>query len=339
MNRVDVIVPCYNYGRFLRECVESVLSQPVDVHVLIIDDASTDDTPEVAATLADEDARVEIRRHAVNRGHIATYNEGLEWVSADYTLLISADDLLTHGALLRACEFMDTHADVGFVYGRHIRWQTGEPRSVHDPSSEELRSLVIPSLAWIQTVCEKGTSIASPEAVVRTELQKKLGGYRPELPQWADVEMWLRFAAHAPVGYMNVFQAYYRIHATNMHSQGHPMNKHYLGLRDLEQQREAFRLLFDSHGHRLQDAGHLRYLALCRISQQAVSAAYSAFDRGDLDYCKNCLDFAISTSPAISTSKPYSRLRFKLAVGPKLWSLIRPLWRRMRSPHVSADAT
>ena len=77
MSRVDVIVPCYNYGRFLRECVESVLGQPVDVRVLIIDDASTDDTPEVAAALAAEDARVEFRRHAVNRGHIATYNEGL----------------------------------------------------------------------------------------------------------------------------------------------------------------------------------------------------------------------------------------------------------------------
>ena len=56
------------------------LSQPVDVRVLIIDDASTDDTPEVAAALAAEDARVEFRRHAVNRGHIATYNEGLEWI-------------------------------------------------------------------------------------------------------------------------------------------------------------------------------------------------------------------------------------------------------------------
>ena len=58
MSRVDVIVPCYNYGRFLRECVESVLSQPVEVRVLIIDDASTDDTPEVAAALAAEDANL-----------------------------------------------------------------------------------------------------------------------------------------------------------------------------------------------------------------------------------------------------------------------------------------
>ena len=76
MSRVDVIVPCYNYGRFLRECVESVLTQPVDVRVLIIDDASTDDTPEVAAALAAEDGRVEFRRHAVNRGHIAYLQRG-----------------------------------------------------------------------------------------------------------------------------------------------------------------------------------------------------------------------------------------------------------------------
>ncbi len=50
MSFVDVIVPCYRYGHFLRECVESVLEQEVNVRVLIIDDASPDDTAEVAAS-------------------------------------------------------------------------------------------------------------------------------------------------------------------------------------------------------------------------------------------------------------------------------------------------
>ena len=60
MSRVDVIVPCYRYAHFLRECVESILSQPLtDVRVLIIDDASPDHTPEVAAELATRDKRVE----------------------------------------------------------------------------------------------------------------------------------------------------------------------------------------------------------------------------------------------------------------------------------------
>src|SRR5262245_8631151 len=93
---VSVIIPCYNYAEFLPRCVESILDQPgVDVSVLVIDDCSSDDTPEVAARLAAQDPRVSVRRHEVNRGHIATYNEGLEWASGDYIVLISADDLLT----------------------------------------------------------------------------------------------------------------------------------------------------------------------------------------------------------------------------------------------------
>ena len=67
---VSVVIPCYRYGRFLPGCVRSVLGQEhVDVRVLIIDDASPDDSAQVAARLAAEDERVEFRRHRVNAGH------------------------------------------------------------------------------------------------------------------------------------------------------------------------------------------------------------------------------------------------------------------------------
>src|SRR5262245_9653241 len=93
MSSVDVIVPCYRYGHFLRECVESVLTQShKHVRVLILDDASPDNTSEIGAELAREDPRVGLVRHQFNKGHIATYNEGIDWVSADYMLLLSADD-------------------------------------------------------------------------------------------------------------------------------------------------------------------------------------------------------------------------------------------------------
>src|SRR5947209_17169762 len=112
MSRVDVIVPCYNYGHFLRECVGSVLVQKnVDVRVLIIDDASKDNTGDVATEIAREDGRVEFRHHMSNWGHIATYNEGLAWSDGDYTLLLSADDLLTPGSLLRSTRLMDSHPE------------------------------------------------------------------------------------------------------------------------------------------------------------------------------------------------------------------------------------
>ena len=121
MSRIDVFVPCYNYGRFLSQCVNSVLRQTgVDVRVLVIDDASSDNTSEVAAALAREDVRVTVIRHSTNKGHINTYNEGIEWASADYMLLLSADDYLLPGALSRAADLMDANPELGFVFGNVI---------------------------------------------------------------------------------------------------------------------------------------------------------------------------------------------------------------------------
>ena len=52
MPSVDIVVPCYQHGRFLRDCVESVLSQDVELRVIIIDNASTDDSVSIAQDLA-----------------------------------------------------------------------------------------------------------------------------------------------------------------------------------------------------------------------------------------------------------------------------------------------
>ena len=118
MTSVDVIIPCFNYAHYLDDCVRSVLTQErVKVRVLIIDDASSDHTPKVASGLSAADPRVTFRRHEKNLGHIATYNEGIEWVSGKYYLLLSADDYLAHGALGRAAELMDGDPSIGFCHG------------------------------------------------------------------------------------------------------------------------------------------------------------------------------------------------------------------------------
>ena len=100
MSSVSVVIPCYNYGHFLRDAVSSALDdqEGIDVRVLIIDDASTDNSADVARQIAAEDPRVEVAVHRTNAGNLATYNEGLlAWADGDYTVLLSADDRLTPG--------------------------------------------------------------------------------------------------------------------------------------------------------------------------------------------------------------------------------------------------
>src|SRR5436190_15792241 len=152
MASVDVFVPCYNYARYLRECVESVLSQEgVDVRVLILDDCSTDNSEEVGLELAAADPRVEYRRHAVNRGHTTTYNEGLDWVSGDCCLLLSADDVLAPGAFARAAAVMRAHPEVGLVYGQAITTADPSAHPIPPNSARVLDESVGPLMAAPET--------------------------------------------------------------------------------------------------------------------------------------------------------------------------------------------
>src|SRR6476619_1973521 len=82
---VEVVVPCYNYGHYLPQCVESILRQAgVRTTVTIVDDASTDDSALVAERLASAHQGVRLIRNETNLGHIRTYNVGLREADSDY---------------------------------------------------------------------------------------------------------------------------------------------------------------------------------------------------------------------------------------------------------------
>jgi glycosyltransferase involved in cell wall biosynthesis len=326
MSRVDVIVPCYNYGRYLPGCVCSVLGQEgVDVRVLIIDDASPDGSGHVAEVLARRDERVEVRRHAVNRGHIATYNEGLDWAAGDYLLLLSADDLLCPGALRRAAHVMDAHPEVGLTYGRQIKFASDAPPSA-GPATADGDCRIRSGAEFVEWCCRTGQNpVTTPTAVVRTALQKRLGGYRKDLPHTGDMELWLRFAAHAAVAVIDADQAYKRMHPGNMQYQ-------YLGsgLGDLLHRHAAFQILFAEHDRRLPDARRMRAEATATLAKEAFWAASRAFDRGDLPSYQQCLDCAVRLDPELRTQRPWARLRWKRRLGPRIWGVVRPVLDRLR---------
>ena len=216
MASVHIVVPCYNYARFIKTCATSVLSQRgVDVKLLIINDASTDESARVCDEIAAEDRRVKVIHHPKNQGHIATYNEGLAAADADYVVLLSADDLLTPGCLARATAIMEENPSVGFVYGNAIKFTDTLPPAKQDGLG---RPIIWTGREWLRLMCEGGRCfIHSPEVVMRTSIQRQIGLYNPDLPQTGDMEMWMRAALHAGVARLDgVDQAYYRLHPSSM---------------------------------------------------------------------------------------------------------------------------
>src|SRR5262245_43872847 len=306
MPRVDVVIPCYNYGRFLEGCVASALNQEgVDVRVLVIDDASPDDTEAVGRQLAERDPRVTYHRHAVNKGHIATYNEGLlEWAEGDYALVLSADDMLTAGALSRATQLMDAHPEVGMTSGDVIRTTTPDFAAVPAPSAYEVE--VIPGAAFIEASCRTlSTGVETVTAVVRTSVQHAVGGYWQERPHAGDQEMGLRFASVSASGRVKAPQGFYRRHGENM------SNGYYSGLgrRDFDQIRAAFGFFFAKFGARVAERVRLEGLVHQELATQAFYLANEAFNAGDSKQCAELLTEAVDLWPEVRRHRGWRRLQ------------------------------
>jgi len=322
MTSVSVIIPCYNYGHLLGDAVSSVLDNQkgVDVRVLIIDDASPDGSAEVAREIATRDSRVEVAVHSANRGHIATYNEGLlEWADGDYSVLMSADDRLTRGALQRATDFLNAHPAVGFVYGNVLWFMDGAPLPTARTRAKGWSEW--PGQLWLERRFRQAqTGIWSPEVVVRTSLQKRVGGYDARLPHLGDTEMWLRLAANADVGYLRgVDQAYYRRHGQNMSAAYGP-------LMTLRQYRLAFETVLDRCGEKLSDSARLSDLVHRKLAREALVAAARAYDQGHTQQIPvdELVAFAFECWPEANSLPIYRTLQWRKCIGSRAMPYLQP---------------
>ena len=265
---VSIVVPCYNYGCFLPQCVGSLLGQQaVDVHILIIDDASPDGSGEVAEALAATDSRISTIRHKRNHGHIATFNEGLGLVDSKYVVLLSADDLLPPGALARAVALLEVNPSVGLVYGHPVNFSGS---SVPPARNSVYGWSIWPGECWIRAQCRRGLNcIYSPEVVMRTAVQKSVGGFDPNLPHSGDLELWLRIAAISNIGRVNgTDQAYRRIHDTSM------MRSSFADvLTDLKERRKAYETFFATNGCAFRGADRSLMIVRRRLAGEALEYA------------------------------------------------------------------
>lgn len=236
---VSVVIPCYRYGNFLPTAVDSVLRQQgVDVQVIVIDDASDDDSAEVARRLAERDERVTVIVHEVNAGHIATYNEGLALATGDYIVLLSADDAIADGSLQRAVSLMQHNPRIGMVYGHAEDFSDELPRVDDDARSWSTWS----GDRWLTMMVTRMVNpVYTPSVVMRASAWRAIDRYDGRVPHAADMLLWFQTAADWDIGRVNNrAQAFYRRHGSNMH-----LTQFAGMLRDLREQREVIRILFD----------------------------------------------------------------------------------------------
>lgn len=332
---VGIIVPSYNYGRFLWDCVQSVLQQDeVDLRMLIVDDASTDNSVDIARALAAADSRVELRVHPVNQGHITTYNEGLRWTSATYTVLLDSDDILTKGSLRRSCDLMDAHPEVSMVYGRAKEFSR-RPGHVRISSSYWR---IWSGREWFEGRCRLAENcVLQPTTVMRTRVIKEAGYFRPELPHTVDMELWLRLALYGDVGYIGgTRQAFYRVHPGSMHR-----SRFATELADLSQVAAAFEALFRHYKDRIPNLSEIEESTRRMLARRALDAACRMYDRGrpTLEEVAGLIELALKTYERARELSEWKHLGWRQSIGPKACLALRPLllftiasrsWRRVK---------
>jgi glycosyltransferase involved in cell wall biosynthesis len=270
---VTVVVPNYNYARYLQDAVYSVLSQRgVTVDVIIVDDASTDNSLEVARELAAGDRRVSVLVHEANAGPVRTFNDGLAEARGEFLVRLDADDVLTPGSLERSVAVAQHFPSVGLVYGHPLHFSGTSRRAAR---TKPTAWTIWPGKKWLADRCRDGFNvITSPEVLMRKSVVDIVGGQQP-LAHTHDMEMWLRISAFSDVAYIHgVDQAWHRDHAESLSA------RKVDGFRDLIERRDAFTTLFSGIAKKIAPADELFRCSMRAIAAHALEEAVHAYSKG-----------------------------------------------------------
>ncbi|WP_460123304.1 glycosyltransferase family 2 protein [Pseudomonas sp. H3_G09] len=129
---ISVVIPAYNYARSLPRAVESVLAQlhEAKADLLVIDDGSTDATPEVVqALLAEHAGRFRAIRQS-NGGLSCVRNRGIEEATGQFLVFLDADDEMAPGALAALSQHIASHPETRMIIGAHWSVFSGGKRSL-----------------------------------------------------------------------------------------------------------------------------------------------------------------------------------------------------------------
>lgn len=219
---VSVCLPSYNYAPFLPQCIDSVQQQTCsDFELIIIDDASTDESWEIIQ--ACRDPRIRSERHRSRLGAVVTWNRCLELAQGEYVSFLCADDFFLPDKLQCQVDVLLQDTSIGLVHTDGY-WVTesGEregifsevfPAGLQDYLADDH---VTPAPIELRRLAGGYNYIHLSSAMFRREWALEAGGFSTHFPYAADWDLWLRLAERHTVGYLACPLAIYRRHSQNL---------------------------------------------------------------------------------------------------------------------------
>ena len=195
MPLVSICIPTYNYAAFLPRAVQSALAQTHrDVEVVVLDDASTDETPEVLSRYAG-DERFSVRRAQVNVGLFANFNRCLEVARGDFVKVLCADDWLHPQSIEDALAVLDRHPSAAMASSP--AWLVdGADRVTGVRGAPFGPGALVASAAALRGHADWGNAAGMPTNVLlRRAVVEEVGGFEEDFAPASDLHLWLKVLA------------------------------------------------------------------------------------------------------------------------------------------------
>ena len=310
---VTVGIPTYNRAASLRETIASVLTQSYpDFRVVVSDNASEDETPDVVASFADP--RIDYVRSDRNIGMIANFNRVIHLADTEFLVLLPDDDLLYPDYLRSVIEVFDHYPSVGVVHTAYdvidgdltvLSRGTNLVDSAHALTVESTQAFLERALCSNPIVC-------FPSAIYRTAAIKDVEGLREAEEPFSDVPMWMRIALRWEFAFLPTSLVAFRVHedAATAHlgtftGTGYDLPVH----RILRDRRRGF---LDEAERQLPHASLMRYRSLVERTFRADEILRLANGAG-------------SDAPWMSTTVSLLRLAReepRVLAAPRMWRLV-----------------
>ena len=334
--RVSVCIPVYNGADYIGESLCSVLAQTYeDYRVVVVDNCSTDGTADVVRSF--RDSRLTYVRNSTNLGAVGNFNRCLELADGEYVNIWHHDDVMLPENIERKVRVLDKHPSVGYVHSN--LWLTdaqGHPFMEHwhedskldyvEPGAEIFRRYV--------TRLHHGALIFMGTVLARRVCYERLGGFRPELPNCCDSEMWMRLALFCDVACLSTPLVKYRQHGASLGGSHH-------GPDMLREHYTTALMIFRNYGHRIPDRLALLREVRAHFASETVQQARAMSYLGKRALSRRYLFMAARLYPEVLATKPFWWQTLKWVVGApgvRLYAGLRHILRR-REPRVDVNGT
>lgn len=185
---LSVLMANYNHGRYLRDSIPAILAQSYEpVELVIVDDASTDDSVEILERFAREVPKVRFLRNERNRGTLYTINRAIAESSGDYLCFCSADDMVLPGLFERSIDLLEEYPAAGACTSIvRVMGADGDDQGIFQPLIISEQDCFVPPKRAEVILRRQGTWYMGPGAVYRRAAFLDCGGLRSELGAMCD---------------------------------------------------------------------------------------------------------------------------------------------------------